>query len=213
MTKTLRRSKLIIPVCVFLFLLFTVAFIHAGEPPKDPILRIETGMHTALVSRTAVDTDNRYLVTGSHDKTVRVWELSTGRLIKTLRVPLGEGNEGKIFSVAITPDGNTIACGGWTGHEWDNASSIYLFDRESGRLIRRITSLPQVIFHLAYSKDGRFLVVALGGNNGIRLYRTSDYSQIGEDKEYGSDSYGADFSGAKANGATPFLRPHHMTVI
>ena len=38
---------------------------------------------------------------------------SDGQLLKTLRVPLGEGNVGKVFAVAITPDGERIAAGGW----------------------------------------------------------------------------------------------------
>ncbi len=44
-----------------------------AEPPREPILRIETGMHTAGITRIGVDA-GRYLVTGSADKTVRVWE-------------------------------------------------------------------------------------------------------------------------------------------
>ena len=182
---------------VFAFLtLFFILFSHradSAEPPSDPVLRIESGMHTAAIRRIGTDAENRYIVTASHDKTVRVWEASTGRLIRILRPPLGDGNEGKIYSVAISPDGNTVGAGGWTGWDWDKSVYIYFFDRSSGRLIKRITGLPNVINHLAYSRDGRYLVACLGGNNGIRLYRTSDYSLIGEDRDYGDDSYGADF--------------------
>ncbi len=70
-----------------LFILFLSNISFSSEPPKEPILRIETGMHTAMIRRIAVDSDNRYLVTGSDDKTIRVWELSTGRLLKTIRPP------------------------------------------------------------------------------------------------------------------------------
>ena len=172
----------------------------AAEPPKDPILRIETGMHTAKLNRIATDASGRWLVTASDDKSLRVWEHPSGRLVRTIRPPIGEVNEGKLSAVALSPDGSTIACGGWT---WFNNGSneiaaegatIYLFNRASGNLITRITGLPNVIFHLAFSPDGRFLAVSLGVNNGIRLYRTSDWLQTGEDKEYGSDSYSAHFS-------------------
>ncbi|KJU87787.1 repeat protein, partial [Candidatus Magnetobacterium bavaricum] len=161
--------------------------------PQGPILRIETGMHTAMINRIAVDDTNLYLVTASHDKTVRVWELSTGRLIRTLRPPIGDGDEGKMYSVAISPDGKTIACGGWTGEQWDGNYSIYLFDRESGNLTNRISGLPNVINHLAYSKDGRYLAAALGSDNGIRIFNARGYTQVAEDKDYGSNSYGLDF--------------------
>ena len=83
-----------------------------------------------------------------------------GRLLQVLRPPIGEGNEGRLYAVAISPDARTIATGGWTGREGNY--SIYLFDRQSGRLTRRIGGLPNVIAHLAYSKDGRFLAAGLG---------------------------------------------------
>ena len=44
----------------------------AQEIPQQPILRIEAGMHTAAIRRIGVDSENRYLVTGSYDKSVRV---------------------------------------------------------------------------------------------------------------------------------------------
>ena len=165
----------------------------AIEPQNKPILRIETGMHTATIGRVAADAENRFLVTGSDDKTVRIWNLDSGSLIKTLRPPISDGDEGKIYSIAISPDGTTVACGGWTGFKWDKSASVYVFDRESGRLINRITGLPNVIFNLSYSKDGRFLLASLGGNNGIRIYSTSDYSLVSEDTDYKGKSTSADF--------------------
>jgi WD40 repeat protein len=143
--------------------------------------------------RIGIDSAERYLVTGSHDKTIKVWELKTGKLIKTLRPPIGNGDEGKIYAVAISPDGRHIAGGGWTGYEWDSSVSIYIFDLNTGKLIKRLSGLPEVIFHLTYSKDGRYLAAGLG-DNGIRIYKTDDYSLIKEDKDYGGSVYGLDFS-------------------
>jgi WD40 repeat protein len=163
-----------------------------------PILRLETGMHTATIGRIGVDANERYLVTGSSDKTVRVWSLPEGRLLRVLRPPIGAGNEGKIYAVAISPDGKTVAAGGWTGYEWDNTYSIYLFDRATGELRQRLTghdsiiSHHSIISHLAYSPDGRYLVATLV-INGIRIYRTTDYRLQTKDTHYGDSSYGADF--------------------
>jgi WD40 repeat protein len=166
----------------------------AAEPPREPILKIETGMHTAAIKRIGVDAENRYLVTGSNDKTIRVWELAAGRLVKIIRPPIGDGNEGLIFGVAMSPDGRNIACGGWTAQNWDDMyASVYIFDRESGRLIKRISGLSSTVFQITYSKDGRYLFIGLWGNNGIRVYDTYNYSLVKEDRDYGSDVYGADF--------------------
>ena len=164
-----------------------------GTPSTAPILRVETGMHNDRISRVGVDERNRFIVTASNDKTVRVWELESGQLIRTLRPPIGDGNEGKIFAVAISPDGKTVACGGWTGKEWDKSFSVYIFDRLSGRLVKRLTQLPSSIAHLTYSPDNRLLVATFHGRNGIRVYRTSDYKLLAEDRSYGAESYWADF--------------------
>jgi WD40 repeat protein len=179
-----------------LFLLFVLTAqvnrAQEREPSREPVLRIETGMHTAAIKRIGVDAANRYLVTASEDKTVRVWELPAGRLLRVIRPALGRGDEGKLYAVTISPDGSTIAAAGWTGISGDK-DCIYLFDRESGRLVRRLVGLPEVVTHLAYSPDGRYLAATLGEKNGVRVYLTSTYSPAGEDTDYGDSSYGAEF--------------------
>jgi WD40 repeat protein len=173
------------------FLILLTFALATNAQPTAPILRIETGMHTAVIKRIGVDRNGKYLVTASEDKTARVWEISSGRLLQTLRIPIGEGDEGKIFAAAISPDGKTIALGGWTSNESGNSESIYLFDRESGKLQNRLSGLPNVINHLTFSPNGKYLATVLG--EGIRLYETTNWQQIGSDTDYGSSSYGSDF--------------------
>ena len=175
---------------VVLCLLMSAAL---AQPPDTPFLRIEAGMHTAPIRRIDVDAQARFLVTASDDKTARVWSLASGELLKVLRPPIGSGNEGKLYAVAISPDGGTVATAGWSRLARDGQLHIYLFDRASGRLQRRISGLPNVIYHLAYSPDGRYLAAALGGANGIRVYETRDYREIARDVDYGDDSYWAEF--------------------
>ncbi len=171
-------------------LLFVYTDSHASN--TTPILRLETGMHTAQITKIDVDVTNRYLVTGSLDKTARIWSIRTGKLLQVLRPPINQGNEGKIYAVAFSPDTNTVAVGGWTG-TFKQRMSIYLFNRATGELQQRIAGLPNVIHHLAYSPDGRFLVATLGGRNGIRIYRTSNYRLYAKDKQYGNGSHWAAF--------------------
>lgn len=167
---------------------------------NTPMLRIEAGSHTATISGAATDSSETYLVTGSVDKTLRLWALASGELLRVIRPPIGDGNEGLIATVALSPDAQTIACGGWTAHEADETNSIYLFDRSTGRLLRRLQGLPNTILHLAFSPDGRWLVATLGKNpnipqriEGIRLYRTTDWAIVGSDTNYGGSSNWADF--------------------
>ncbi|HMW81946.1 MAG TPA: WD40 repeat domain-containing protein, partial [Accumulibacter sp.] len=48
----------------------------AGEPTSEPLLRLETGMHTAPIKRIATDAAGRWAVSASDDKTARVWDLA-----------------------------------------------------------------------------------------------------------------------------------------
>jgi WD40 repeat protein len=163
--------------------------------PSEPIPCIETGMHTGTVFSIAVDRNERYLVSGSEDKTVRVWDLYSGRLLRTLRVPQAEGNVGVILSVGITPDGAHVAAGGWTGiREYER--SIYIFDRETGEISNVIGGVNYVVHHLVYSPDGRYLAATLGGEYGLRVYETNNYTLEARDAKHEVNCLRADFDRA-----------------
>ncbi len=165
-----------------------------AQPVADqPFPVLETGMHTAIINRFAVDRAGRYGVSASDDKTARVWKLADGSLLQTLRVPVGQDHEGKLYAVAISPDGGRVAVGGWTS-PGNGRESVYIFERASGRLVGRIAGLPNVVLHLAWSPDGQRLAIALGGKNGIRVHATrAPYAEIARDADYGGDSYSVDF--------------------
>lgn len=166
----------------------------AGEPAADPILRIEAGMHTASITSADIDAGGRFAVTASEDKSARVWDVASGRLLQVLRPPQGAGNEGNLEAVALSPDGNWVAVAGITGYEWEGSISIDLFDRGSGRLLRRLGGLPNVVVHLAFSPDGRWLAAGLSANNGIRVWDTTRWGTPLQDVDYGAASYGASWS-------------------
>ena len=151
----------------------------------EPILRLEVGAHSAGIWGIAIDPSNRILVTGSEDKTARVWDISgRGELLRILRPPVGAEEEGLVYGVALSPDAGTVALGGRTGSLQQSDACVYLFDRTTGALTRRLGGLPGYINHLAYTSDGRFLVVAMG-KGGMRLYRLPDYAFVAEDSDYG----------------------------
>ncbi len=167
--------------------------VDAADPTTAPLLRLETGMHTAMIRRIATDAAGRFAVTASDDKTARVWEVATGRLVQVLRPPQDMGDEGKLYAVALSPDGTTVAVGGWTDTDSVRRKSIFLFERESGHLLQRLPGLPNVVFDLAFSPDGRWLAASLGAG-GVRVFEAASGRETGSDPDYGSDSYSAQFS-------------------
>ncbi len=162
--------------------------------PTEPQLRIEAGMHTAPVRRIDTDAQGRWAATASLDKTARVWDIASGRLLQVLRPPLGPGNEGKLYAVAVTPDGSTVVVAGWTGWDWGGQVQIYVFDRSSGQLQRRLTGAPSVINQLSFSPDGRWLAATFGGANGVRVWDWRGSGAALSDNRFGADSHGASWS-------------------
>jgi WD40 repeat protein len=58
------------------------------------------------VRTVAVTPDGQKVVTGSADRTVKVWEMASGRLLRTL-----EGHKDTVYAVAVFPDGRSIVTG------------------------------------------------------------------------------------------------------
>jgi WD40 repeat protein len=86
---------------------------QAVEPVTTPLLRVETGMHTTQIRRVLPDLPRNRLITCSDDKTVRVWQMPEMRLVSVLRVPMDASHEGQLYAIAVSPDGRTVATGGW----------------------------------------------------------------------------------------------------
>jgi WD40 repeat protein len=174
--------------------------VQAQDAPSEmPIPRIETGMHVAPVIRIGVDRDCKLMVTGSKDKTARLWALPSNvdgdaELVQTFRVPLGDGDQGKVFAVAISPNGRLVAVGGWDVFQDQQADhAIYVFEVKTGTLLRRITGLGSVIRQLVFSPDSTHLAATLSDRRGLKIWSTTNWQVIAEDTDYASDSYGSAF--------------------
>ncbi len=152
-------------------------------PPQAPILRVEAGAHTAPVSRLATDAAGRVLASVSDDKTLRLWSLPEGTPLGVLRPPIGPGDEGELYAVALSPDGARAFVGGHTGAAWDGSFSVYLFDTASGRMLARLPGQPAPIQHLAVSPDGGRVAAALGGRAGIRIWDAATGRLLAEDSQ------------------------------
>lgn len=168
-----------------------------AQPPAAPVLRVEPGMHVNLVRGVAVDAAGAWAVTVSDDKTARVWAVASGAAGPVLRVPIseaGQSAEGQLQAVAITPDGRLVAVAGRSGRTWAGSNQVYVFERASGRLLRRIdtgSALPVVT--LALSPDGRVLAAGLGEDGGLKTFDFASGAQLHHDKDYKGSIYALDF--------------------
>jgi WD40 repeat protein len=181
------------PVSVLVVVLFLWSLgARAQALYERPILVVDPSMHTASSRAVAVDAKGSILVTGSDDKTVRIWSTIDGTLLRTIRMPAGPGLIGAIFAVATTPDGSTLAAGGWG--EGGALVSIYLFDSNTGETTKRIGGLPNTINSLTFSANGRYLA-AVCGSNGLRVFdRDREWVEVFRDQDYADEGYGAVFA-------------------
>lgn len=183
-----------------LFLASGAALGQGGLPDQEPFLRIETGMHTAPIRRIGADARCSMIATESSDKTLRLWDVTQAangiiRLMRTLRVPIGEGDDGRIYAVALSPDGKWLAAGGFDAQfRTMQFHQIYIFNANTGQLARRVGRLKDRTYHLVFSPDGRFLAATLKNGEGLRVWETARWQQVLEDRDYsGTESHGAAF--------------------
>jgi WD40 repeat protein len=160
---------------------------------QQPVLIVDPGMPTQVIRALSTDARGTLAVIGSEDKTLRIWSLSDGKLLQTIRVPAGPGNIGKLFAVAFDPAGRLIAAGGWSAGV-SGKESIYLFGLGSSEMVARIDGLPNVTTKLLFSPDGRFLAAAFGDGS-LRIYaRDKQWAEVFRDTTHSDSIYGLSFA-------------------
>jgi WD40 repeat protein len=166
----------------------------AQDLPADPVLRVDAKMHTAPVRAISLSADEKLMATGSDDKTVRLWSVPDGRLLRTLRMPVDSGDGGKLLVVALSPDGTILAAGGHdAAYSVEKRTYVTLFDTRTGAILRRLGPLSEVITALSFSADGGLLAVGVIVG-GVSVWRPSDGALLLSDADYSDQVYGASFA-------------------
>jgi WD domain, G-beta repeat/TIR domain len=137
-------------VLIALFVIVTI-FVCPGCDRRQRLLTL-TG-HSAAVTAVAFSPNARIIVSGSLDRSVRIWDAANGRLLRTLT-----GDSDGVTAVAFLPSGQRIASGSLD-------RSIVIWDTTTGQSIRALRfdptyawEVPPAVWSIAVSPDGTRIV-------------------------------------------------------
>jgi WD40 repeat protein/serine/threonine protein kinase len=126
----------------------------------------ESGGHVAVSQR------GEYLATGYTDKSVKIWDPATGRLVRSIKT-------GEAEAMALSPDGRILVTSHW-------GPEVELWNASTGRRIGSLTNNPCRVWSLAFSLDGKFLVTG-GADQLIRIWDVASLHQVDHLKGHGNE--------------------------
>ncbi len=92
--------------------------------------------------------DGSKLLTGSDDGVARLWDVSTGQLIKAM-----VGHTGNISAAAFSPDGSLIATG-------DSSGGMHVWRGDNGEPLHALPPHDDMVTSLEFSSNGERLLSA-----------------------------------------------------
>ncbi len=115
--------------------------------------------HSRAVKSVDFSHDGTFIVSGSEDQTLKLWEVSSGREIRTYN-----GHQSEVNDVLFTPDDNMLISASRDGY-------IYFWDILTGNILKSYEQPGEAILRLALSPNGQYLAVgSIGGK--INVYDT-----------------------------------------
>lgn len=138
---------------------FVVLALSAGiaGAQEKPVLSVQLG-HAGSVSAIAFTRDGRYAISAGSDKTLKLWDIVSGREVRTYR-----GHEDAVNALAISPDSTLIASVS-RGLSGSKDKNLLLWETFSGKQLRHIKVPHGRVTAAVFSADGKSLIVGGFGN-------------------------------------------------
>jgi serine/threonine protein kinase len=114
--------------------------------------------HTSFVNAVVFSPDGKTLISAGADKSIKIWDLSTGRVIRDL-----QGHTSFVNALAVSPDGQIIVSA-------SADKTIKIWEYATGQEVRTLTGHGNFVNALTISTDGQTLASA-GADRIIRLWK------------------------------------------
>lgn len=156
------KQMIKLQLCLCILLLITIKY----SDGQNLLTVIQKG-HELAVLTVAVSPDSNYVATGSRDKSIKLWELNTGREVRSF---LGHG--ASVNQLEFSSDGKYLisANGDATAKIWEVATGKELFSIKPDE--ERITDV-------AYDPKGRFFVT-VGFGQKVRVWDVLTKKKLAE---------------------------------
>jgi len=135
-----------------------------AQAPIPPQLQFLEG-HKGAVRDVAYTTDNKLLLSIGLDGTLRVWDRTTGQLIRTIAA-----HSRPNLCLTLTPDGLQAITGGVDG-------TLKFFDVPRPSALFEIAGIPAAPTAVAPSADGKFVLTGDAGNY-VRLFDATTKAHV-----------------------------------
>src|SRR6267143_345783 len=127
-----------------------------GQTP-EPLRLVTPEGHTGFVTAASFSHDGRWVVTASKDRSARVWEVATGRVIAVF-----DGHTAAVNSAAFSPDGRLVVTA-------SNDGTARVWEAATGREVAALRGHRGWVKAAAFSPDGRRVVTA-GNDSTARVW-------------------------------------------